>query len=278
MKLRDKRIVLTGAGGGIGRALAQVLATRGARLVLVGRQQATLAETVATLDAPHSSSVLIEADLATAAGCRSVADGTLAKGGHVDVLINNAGVMQFNRFCGANADEMLSLIGVNIAAPQLLARLLLPGMLARGQGCIVNIGSGFGSIGYPYHVGYSASKFALRGFSEALRRELHGTGVGVTYVAPRATRTAMHNHNVAEAVGMNVDAPEMVAQVIARAIERDRNNVFIGIPERVFATLNALFPALIDSGLRGAAKALQPLAEAKTTTLHSPVGGVLHHG
>jgi len=137
--------------------------------------------------------------------------------------------------------------------PMLLAQELLPEMVDRGSGHILNVGSIFGSIGFAWFATYSATKFGLRGFSEALRRELQGTGVGVTYVAPRAVRTALNSgavYRMAEAVKMNMDSPEWVAAKVVTALERERKDVFLGFPESLFARLNGVLPWLVDGGLR----------------------------
>lgn len=125
-------------------------------------------------------------------------------------------------------------------------------MLARGDGQIVNIGSTFGRLAFPGHSAYSAAKHGLRGWSEALRRELAGTGVAVTYVAPRATRTPLNDARVDAlnaALKTRVDEPGAVAPRIVRAIARRRAEVQLGWPERLLVRLNALFPRLVDRGL-----------------------------
>jgi len=111
----------------------------------------------------------------------------------------------------------------------------------------------FGSIAFAWFASYSASKFALRGFSEALRRELEGSGVGVTYVAPRAVKTALNSpavYRMAEKVRMNMDDPARVARRIVRAIGRDKKDVDLGFPEAWFVRVNALLPRLVDRTLR----------------------------
>lgn len=164
---------------------------------------------------------------------------------------------------------MRELIETNLTAPMLLTRAVLPHLVRRGYGCIVNIGSVFGAIGFPYNAAYSATKFALRGFSEALRRELADTGVRVLYVAPRATATAM-NGPAARALqaetGTAVDAPETVATSIVDALAADRKEVTLGGPERVFTRLNALLPRVVDGPLnRQARVAARHLLDSKQT-------------
>jgi len=118
---------------------------------------------------------------------------------------------------------------------------------------VVNIGSTFGSIGYPGFSVYCATKFALRGFSEALRRELADTNVGVLYLAPRATRTEMNNAAV-EAMNaelqVNMDSPELVAERLVQALDADLREVHLGFPERLFVRLNGILPRLVDKALR----------------------------
>ncbi len=126
-------------------------------------------------------------------------------------------------------------------------------MRARGAGQIVNIGSVLGSIPYPWFAAYSSSKAGLAALSQALRRELAGTGVAVTHVNPRAARTAFNSGEVdrfLKLAGMKADEPEWVAQRIVGAIAARRPHLSIGVMERVFAALNALAPAMIDNGLK----------------------------
>jgi short-subunit dehydrogenase len=125
-------------------------------------------------------------------------------------------------------------------------------MRRRGHGQIVNIGSVLGSIPYPWFAAYSSSKAGLAALSQGLRRELGGTGVTVTHINPRAARTAFNNADVnrfLEITGMKADAPDWVAERIVAAILAKRATVNIGLIERVYAALNAVSPALIDSGL-----------------------------
>jgi short-subunit dehydrogenase len=115
------------------------------------------------------------------------------------------------------------------------------------------VGSTFGSIGFPGFAAYSASKFAVRGFSEALRRELADTAIRVHYVAPRATRTALATDRIramnAE-LGVGMDSPQTVAAAIERVLREERSELLLGAPERLFAKLNALLPRIVDRSLR----------------------------
>jgi short-subunit dehydrogenase len=158
-------------------------------------------------------------------------------------------------------------IAINTVAPMLLCRALLPQLVRQDEAHIVNVGSVFGSIGYPGFAVYSASKFAIRGFTEALRRELADTSIQVHYVAPRATGTALSTDRVramnAE-LKLAMDTPETVAAAIADALRRSRREVYLGTPERWFARLNAIVPGLIDRALRKQLPIIRRFASSKS--------------
>lgn len=252
MDIRNQRIILTGAGGGIGRPLSDMLTAKGANLCRLVRNEAP--------NDPSASLVLKEGTQVLTLGCDITQPGQRANALHavqqawggVDVLINLAGVLDFKPFHEMAPDRLQGMIKVNLEAPMQLAGAVLPGMIARGHGRIVNVGSTFGSIGFPFFAAYSATKFALRGYSQALRRELDGTGVGVTYVAPRAVNTKLNPpivHQMAARGMMNMDEPDRVAAAIVRAIEKESNESYIGFPESLFARINALLPGIVDRAL-----------------------------
>jgi short-subunit dehydrogenase len=252
MDLRDQRILITGAGGGIGRALAAELARCGARLALLDRSPDALAGAMQALDTQPAPPLGIACDI-TLAEQRDSALRTIERDwGGLDVLVNLAGVLDFQPAHVQDPGMITRTLQVNLEAPLLLVRAVLPGMMERGHGRIVNVGSMFGSIGFPCFAAYSATKFALRGYSQALRRELAGTGVGVTYVSPRAVRTPLNPpavHAMAARGMLHMDEPERVARTIARAMQRERNEAYVGFPEGLIARLNALLPGLVDRGL-----------------------------
>lgn len=252
MQIKQARIVLTGASGGIGAALALALASRGARLGLVGRDVAKLNQLARRLADTGAEVECITTDLGLVNSGTVVREQMQQRFGGVDILINNAGITDFTEFSEADPQRIAQVLQTNVLAPMLLSRALLPDMLTQGRGQIVNVGSIFGSIAFACFASYSASKFALRGFSEALRRELVGTGVGVTYIAPRAVRTPLNTaavQRMAERVKMVMDEPEQVADQIVQAIEQDRKDVYLGFPESLFVRINALWPRLVDAAL-----------------------------
>ncbi|KJS08241.1 MAG: hypothetical protein VR73_06300 [Gammaproteobacteria bacterium BRH_c0] len=256
MNLQDKTILITGATGGIGCAFSQRLAEQGARLILVGRNSAKLAQESslisATLSLPvNRQPVPVAADIATDEGLETVVQACSEQG--VDVLINNAGSQLFGFYEEQSPAAIAHLVQLNLVAPMLLTSLLLPLLHSRPEAAIVNIGSTFGSIGHPAFVAYSASKFGLRGFSEALRRELSGSTVKVHYLAPRATRTALNDDQVVamnEALGNAMDDPLLVADELVRLLGGKRGgNRFLGCPEKLFVRINSLLPGLVDRAL-----------------------------
>jgi short-subunit dehydrogenase len=248
----ERHILITGATGGIGSETALALAGTGTRLTLLARDPARLAALAERLRAQAAAVNVISADLRETGRFADLVAGAIAAQGPIDILINCAGVNDFHRFSAAAPATIEALVATNILAPMLLARAVLPGMLERRRGRIVNIGSVMGGVGFAGFAVYCASKFALRGFSEALRRELKASGVSVTYVAPRYTRTALNSHamdRMAKAVGMKTDAPAAVARAIAAAIDGAKAEHTIGRMERLLVRLNAVFPRLVDSSL-----------------------------
>lgn len=248
MEINNKRVVLTGAAGGMGKLLANELAKRGAKLAMVDANADALSSLAETLAGSHP----IHGDLSSATGCSTVADQCLEKLGGIDLLINLAGINSFAAFEDESPEKMEAMLHINLLAPMWLARAFLPHMQSNNSGRIVNVGSTFGSIGFAYFSIYSASKFGLRGFSEALRRELADTNIKVTYIAPRAVKTAMNSDTLmrmGEATKMNMDAPEKVVQNIILAIDNDRKDIYFGFPESLFVRINVLFPRLVDKAL-----------------------------
>jgi len=246
-----KRVILTGAGGGIGGQLAGLLAQAGALLVLVDLNEQALADMQRALGPERVHT--ISADITTADARARIVDETLRHFGGIDVLINSAGINPFGAFEQQADDLIRRTLEINTLAPMLLTHAVLPTLLEQGRGQIVNVGSTFGSIGFAWFSAYSASKFALRGFSQSLRRELAGTGIDVTYVAPRAVRTGINSQQVydmAKVVSMHIDEPDRVARRILDAVRSHRKECYIGFPESLFVRINGLLPGLVDRALR----------------------------
>ncbi|GGO86756.1 short chain dehydrogenase [Marinobacterium nitratireducens] len=240
-----KRILLTGASGGIGRAIAVRLANDGHRLILVARDARRLEEQLSLL--PGSHEILTQDLAAPDAGIRLVE----ALGERVpDVLINCAGVQELQRFDNSDWLAIERLMRINLLAPMAIIHALVPRLHPGSQ--IINIGSVLGEIGYPGYVAYGASKGGLKRFSEALGRELRDTGIRVSWLAPRATDTALNSPEAVElnrALGNRVDAPSVVADAVAGLIQSPRTSKVLGFPESLFTRINALMPRLVDGAI-----------------------------
>lgn len=261
MTQQKKTVLITGAGSGIGRALALEAGRRGYALILTGRRREPLAETAKmTTDGARC----VVADVTTTTGRTAISN---AIGGTLDVLINNAGTLSVGHL-GAQEDAAITaMVETNLLAPMLLTRDLLPALRV-SSGRVVNLGSVFGDIAYPFFAAYSATKFGLRGFSDALRRELSGTGVGVTYVAPRATRTAAESAfgPLVEPLDMQLDSPEKVARQTWDAIEAGKRDSYPKSRERLFVLVQRLFPSLIDTSVGAQARDAKTLAALETVS------------
>lgn len=244
------RAVLTGASGGIGAAIATELAPRCALLILVGRNRAALETLQRELgDCPVH---LVCGDLtapATLARIEAVARDL----GGIDLLINNAGVSDFHAFDSQPPEVVAAMLATNLLAPMLLAQRLIPLLKAAPAAQIVNIGSVFGTIGFPGFAAYCAAKAGLKGFSQALRRELSDSAVEVRHFAPRATRTALNSAAVDamnDALKTGQDAPREVAAALLRFLDGGAWQRTLGAQERFFTLLNSLLPGLPDRAIR----------------------------
>jgi len=263
MQLESRRCLLTGASGGIGRALAQELSRRKVTLVLSGRDEPALAALATELRLAGGSVSVASGDLLCADGPERILARALEHDDRLDLLVNCAGANHFGRFEDTPADVLDRLWRTNVLAPMRLTQAALPALRRQSRPMVVNVGSVFGSIGFPCFTAYSASKFALRGYSEALRRELADEGIEVLYFAPRYTRTAMNAgavERMAQAVGMKQDAPERVAAQLIEAIERHARERYLGWPEKFFVRLNSLFPRLVDGALVKQGARMRPYA------------------
>ncbi|MBI5233915.1 MAG: SDR family oxidoreductase [Deltaproteobacteria bacterium] len=252
MDLKNKQIIITGAAGGIGQRIAFAFAQKGSNLCLVDRTAELLAPVVKELIGKGARCIAVAGDITSDEDIQRIISETEARFGPVDVIVNNAGIMPFKLIKDTTQKEVMATLMVNTYGPIRLTQAVLPSMLERHSGRIVNIGSMFATLCFPYFGLYSSSKAAIRGFSEALRRELMDTGVGVTYIAPRATRTSQPAvfFEMAEKMKMNLDCPDKVANIVIDAVEKERSEVYIGWPERFFGLINKLKPSLVDNGLK----------------------------
>jgi short-subunit dehydrogenase len=236
--LEGMRIVVTGAAGGIGSLVCARLVDRGAHVTGIDRTSCDRCQS------------WIHADL----GSRDGIGELIAKLSQTrcDVLVNMAGLQYCGPFVSQLPANLWSGYVVNLIAPAMLTQAVLPAMIARGRGRIVNIGSMLGLIPFAHFATYSSTKAGLKGLSDALRRELAGSGVEVTHISPRAVRTPSLPDSVlkfAAATGMPMDRPEKVGERIVAAIADGECDVTIGLSERFFALVNSLAPRLADRAL-----------------------------
>lgn len=262
--LKDKVAVVTGAGSGIGRALAQLLAAKGCRLALADVNEKGLAETAATLKAEVITQKL---DVADRAAVYAFAGAVKTKYGTAHVLINNAGVGVSQTIQNLSWEDFEWLMGINFWGVTYGTKAFLPMLLQQNEGAIVNISSALGFIAVPTQGAYTAAKFAVRGFTECLRHEMTGTGVKAICVHPGAIRTNIaRSSRVYRNPFRNMDqaamvekfesragtTPEKAAAIIVRGIEKGSPRVLVGmdawlvdriqrwLPVRYHGVINAL--------------------------------------
>jgi short-subunit dehydrogenase len=249
-RLAGRGVVLTGATGGIGRALCVALGRSGATVYAVGRDAARLD---ALQGAPGAGRVVpVLADLASRDGPADVRAAIAGRTPAASILVLGAAVSTFGLFDASTDAALREQVDTNLLGPMRLVHALLPLLLRADDPAVVAIGSTFGSIGFPGFAAYSASKFGLRGFIEALAREHADSPLRCQYLSPRATRTAL-NPAAVDALNTElrtaVDEPAAVAAQLIAAIERGDRRRQLGWPEKLFARLNGALPALVDRAL-----------------------------
>ncbi|HSJ17453.1 MAG TPA: SDR family NAD(P)-dependent oxidoreductase, partial [Solirubrobacterales bacterium] len=221
VELAGKTVLLSGATGGLGRAIAVALASRGATLVLSSRKQQALDELAGSL--PGDGHRVVVADLAEPHAPERLA----SEAGSVDVLVANAGLPGTGKLGDFSSEELGRVLRVNLEAPIRLTHELLPAMQERGSGHLVFVSSLSGKAVSPRASLYSATKFGLRGFSLALREDLWKHGVGVSLVSPGFVREAgmFHDSGATPPPGFGTTSPDEVGEAVATAIERNRHEV-----------------------------------------------------
>jgi short-subunit dehydrogenase len=258
MNLSGRKTLLTGATGGLGRAMAKALAGRGAQLTLSARNREALEALAAEL--PGEGHSVLPADLAEPDAAERLA----AEAAGTEVLIANAGLPGAGVLTDFSAEEMKRALRVNLEAPTLLARALYPAMVEAGSGHLVFVSSLSGKAASPRSSVYNATKFGLRGFALGLRADLSPKGVGVSLVSPGFIREAgmFADSGAKPPPGMGTASPEQVGAATVKAIERNKVEVTVApLPQRAGAHLALISPSLgvkAQSGSAGqkAAKAV----------------------
>lgn len=264
MNLSGRKALLTGATGGLGRAIARSLAERGAQVALSARNREALEAFAAEL--PGSGHSVLPADLAEPGAAERLA----AEAAGTEVLIANAGLPGAGKLDEFSAEEVKRALRVNLEAPMLLARALYPAMLEAGSGHLVFVASLSGKAASPRSSIYNATKFGLRGFALGLRADLGPRGIGVSLVSPGFIREAgmFADAGAKPPPGMGTSTPEEVGAATVKAIERNKVEVAIApLTQRAGAHLALVSPALsvrVQSGSAGQ-KAAKDIASG-----HSP--------
>ncbi len=244
-------IILTGASSGIGEATARTLAAAGHRLVLAARRVETLEKLVAEINPSGKRVIAVQCDVRQKSDLEGLVTRARATFGAVQVLINNAGMDSGKQsWWTRSADEVTGLFETNTLAPYWLSQLVLPEMLAEKNGHIINMGSVSGIIAVSSL--YGASKYAIRGMTLALRRELLGTGVNVSLVSPGFIRTAMTAKGGKRPLPM--PEPEVIAHAILRLLEHPKAEVVVPGWYRPLIWLEQLIPAIGDAVVKNSWK------------------------
>jgi short-subunit dehydrogenase len=264
MNLSGRKALLTGATGGLGRAIATSMAERGAVLALSARNREALEEMAAGL--PGSGHTVLPADLAEP----NAAERLAAEAAGTEILVANAGLPGAGKVDDFSAEEVQRALRVNLEAPMLLGRALYPAMLEAGSGHLVFVASLSGKAASPRSSIYNATKFGLRGFALGLRADLDPHGVGVSLVSPGFIRDAgmFADAGSKPPPGMGTARPEQVGEATVKAIERNKVEVTIApLQQRAGAHLALISPSLsvrVQSGSAGQ-KAAEAIAEGHSS-------------
>jgi short-subunit dehydrogenase len=248
--LAGRVVIVTGASSGIGAATAVACGRAGMRVALAARRAERLGAVATGVCAAGGAARVVPTDVADEAAIRALIDGTVDAWGRLDVLVNNAGVGILATVDQTTPAEFEWLVRVNYLGAVHGVLAALPHMRRQGEGHIVNVASVIGKRASPFRAAYVASKFALVGFSEALRMELLGSGIHVTCVCPIGTATEFHevepNRLGVPGRGGPIQSAEHVARGIARALRRPRPEVHPYPPARLLFLANVVAPGLVD--------------------------------
>lgn len=248
MVLKDKVVVITGASSGIGALTAQMLSKRGAIPILIARSENKLKETAAGIPGVFG---LFTCDVRDAEGVKETFAQIISAYGRIDILLNNAGYGKFAAFTEMECDEFDDMMDVNYMGIVRCTKAVVPHMLERGSGQIVNVASMAGKIGTAKSVAYSATKHAVLGFTNALRQELRKSGIIVSAVnpGPIATdffKTADPSGNYQKNVARMMMTPEHVSSKIVKVMESGREEIDLPGIAGFGIRLYGLFPRLAD--------------------------------
>lgn len=269
--------VIVGATGGIGKAIVENLCKNNVNVILVARNAEALQVMQAELKAQYPQLKLqsLRCDLSDAESREQFIQALTQQKIHINYYINNAGVNDFSLFSHQSSDAIEQMMLINVVYPLQLIQHIIPLMSKTAPSQIINMGSTFGSIGYPGYVSYCASKFALRGATEALAREYSNSQIQFKYFSPRATDTAMNSPVVVEMnakLGVKMDSPAFVAEELYQFLQNDKLYYQVGYPEKIFVKVNQVLPNVVSSSIQKDIDKIQNFAELnhpKITTVSS---------
>jgi short-subunit dehydrogenase len=258
MKISKSLSVISGASSGIGEATARLLASKGSHVILLARDAMRLAKVAADMRSQGGVAHTYPVDLGDATALAAAAERIVSAHGSPDIVINNAGAGRWLPLLETSADEAASMMALPYLAAFNLTRELLPGMLKRGSGRIVNITSVGARLAWPGAVGYSAARAAMEAFTNGLRADVHGSGVTVMLATFGTVESnywknnpGSREHMPERSADIRVLTQEEVAKAIVRGIERGQREVLEPAIYRVLFPLNALFPAAVSRYVTG---------------------------
>jgi short-subunit dehydrogenase len=249
--IQGSRILITGASQGIGKALAIAAADRGAKVLAAARSAELLGELADHVHSRRGTIETVLADVTSAADRAKMVEAAMTHFGGLDILVNNAGIGATGHFADVSPDRLRKIMEVNFFGLTETTRAFLPLLKKGTKAAIVNISSIAGKRGIPARSEYSASKFAVQGFSEALRAELAKDGIDVLVICPGLTQTNFSQNMLEQKAKMQLDhmrgmTPEQVAVATLRAIERGKNEIHLTFQGKLMVFVSRFFPRLAD--------------------------------
>ena len=271
-KLSGTTVVITGATSGIGREAAREFAKTGAKVVLAGRRKERLLELAGEIETSGGQALSVQTDVADQAQVEALIEKCVERFGRVDVLVNNAGVAMASRFEAMSLEDFRRLMDVNFWGAVYACRAVVPQMRKqRGGGVILNVSSIFGKRGMPFETAYCASKFALAGFSEALRAELMSEGIDVCTIYPGAVETEIFDA-AANSTGLEVPGfvpkfpASQMAKLIVQTARFPQPEVVAAFDAQAINIANTFAPALVDFALGWSVPFIEGTRRGKQTT------------
>ena len=243
----DKIVLITGASRGIGRETALCFSKRGSKVLLTARNQELVEELKSQIQKDGGRAWAHVMDVTSQESVNKCVDRALEGFGHIDVLVNNAGILDRSYFIDKDISVFLKEMETNYFGIVYTTKRVLPSMIERKSGAIVNVSSVIGKIGTPMSSSYCATKFAVLGFTQSLRGELKPLGINVMAVLPPLTDTDMANGQDRRRWSPKAIPPQRVAEALVKGVIKGKREVFASLQNRFLLTVNRFFPAVTES-------------------------------